>query len=265
MSGGEIWDHINSTLAAVKWPAVVALVGWFLRGELTGLVRRLRKIGAGGATVEFDAKQETVRLGAEISESGGRVVNSAIEVKRVTSYEHGLVAGETSAKELEESAKSAAGDGRGTDVGGLHELAEREALSMLQADLGRLIEASFQAGFVAGVDPNDPGLFRLPSPTVVWSGTEPRIAGWNYTSGESSLRTRLGEELQRIREAAGITRADAGFEIRGSESKISRIERGEIGIRVRDIEALLTLYGVEDGPARRAIEQLAWAAGRPPW
>jgi hypothetical protein len=199
----------------------------FCGGELAGLVRRLRKIGAGGTTVEFDAKQETVRLGAEISESGERVINSAIEVKRVMIHEHGLLADVTSGQELEAAdAESPAGGGPGTALGGLAEREEREALSTLQEDLGRLIEASFQAGFVAGIDANDPARFGVPSPVVVWSGAEPRIAGWSYTSDEGSLRTRLGEQLRRIRETAGISRRDAGWAIRASETRISRIEQG---------------------------------------
>ncbi|TDW91096.1 hypothetical protein [Kribbella sp. VKM Ac-2566] len=52
------------------------------------------RIEAAGARGEFDAKQETLILGAEISESGERVLNPAMEATRVMSYAGGLGDGE---------------------------------------------------------------------------------------------------------------------------------------------------------------------------
>ena len=43
---------------------------------------------------------------------------------------------------------------------------------------------------------------------------------------------------------AGITREAAGYSIRASESKISRMELGRVSFKARDVEDLLTLYGV---------------------
>ena len=56
----------------------------------------------------------------------------------------------------------------------------------------------------------------------------------------------LGAQLRRLRESSGVTREDAGWEIRASESKISRMELGRVGFKERDVADLLTLYGVTD-------------------
>jgi hypothetical protein len=51
----------------------------------------------------------------------------------------------------------------------------------------------------------------------------------------------LGQHLKRLREAAAVSREDAGWEIRASESKISRMEGGKVGYKERDIADLLSL------------------------
>ena len=60
----------------------------------------------------------------------------------------------------------------------------------------------------------------------------------------------LGAQLRRLREAAGISAEKAGYEIRASRSKISRMETGRVGLKLRDVEDLLTLYGVTDEQQR---------------
>ncbi len=62
----------------------------------------------------------------------------------------------------------------------------------------------------------------------------------------TARRIVLGAQLRRLREAADITRADAGYAIRGSDSKISRMELGRVGFKERDVTDLLTMYGVTD-------------------
>ncbi|HET9116975.1 MAG TPA: helix-turn-helix transcriptional regulator, partial [Pseudonocardiaceae bacterium] len=66
----------------------------------------------------------------------------------------------------------------------------------------------------------------------------------------------LGARLRRLREAAEITRAEAGFAIRSSESKISRLELGRVGFKVRDVTDLLTMYGVTDPEKRQAFLEM---------
>nr|WP_049797536.1 helix-turn-helix transcriptional regulator [Kribbella flavida] len=75
----------------------------------------------------------------------------------------------------------------------------------------------------------------------------------------------LGAHLRRMREEAGISRADAGWAIRGSESKISRLELGKVGFKVRDVEDLLTLYQQTDPDERARLIGLAEQANSPGW
>jgi transcriptional regulator with XRE-family HTH domain len=79
------------------------------------------------------------------------------------------------------------------------------------------------------------------------------------------LRMLLGSQLRRLREAAGITPEQAGFEIRGSRSKISRMETGRVKFKARDVSDLLTLYGVTDEQLRSGFLALARQSGKPDW
>lgn len=83
--------------------------------------------------------------------------------------------------------------------------------------------------------------------------------------GPTVLRIMLGTQLRRLREAGGITPDEAGYEIRGSRSKISRIEHGRVGFKERDVEDLLTLYGVTDDQLRESMLALARQANTPGW
>jgi len=83
--------------------------------------------------------------------------------------------------------------------------------------------------------------------------------------GPTVLRIMLGNQLRRLREAGGITPDEAGYEIRGSRSKISRIEHGRVGFKERDVEDLLTLYGVTDEELRASMLTLARQANTPGW
>src|SRR5213080_5077988 len=77
------------------------------------------------------------------------------------------------------------------------------------------------------------------------------------TGGPTVLRILLGTQLRRLREAKGVTREDAGWEIRSSESKISRMELGRVGFKERDVADLLTLYGMDDDEERESLLALA--------
>ncbi len=84
-------------------------------------------------------------------------------------------------------------------------------------------------------------------------------------SGPTVLRILLGTQLRRMREAKGVTREAAGYEIRASESKISRMELGRVSFKERDVADLLTLYGVTDEQERTALLALAHQAKTPGW
>jgi len=75
--------------------------------------------------------------------------------------------------------------------------------------------------------------------------------------GPTAQRIVLGSHLRRLRERAGIRRADAAYAIRGSDSKLSRLEAGKVGFKQRDVLDLLTLYGVADGPEREHVLAMA--------
>jgi hypothetical protein len=75
----------------------------------------------------------------------------------------------------------------------------------------------------------------------------------------------VGLQLRRLREARGISRERAGYHIRGSESKISRLELGRVGFKERDVADLLTFYGVTDEAEREPLLALAREANRPGW
>ncbi|MFE9694043.1 helix-turn-helix domain-containing protein [Micromonospora sp. NPDC005806] len=84
-------------------------------------------------------------------------------------------------------------------------------------------------------------------------------------TGPTVLRMLLGSQLRRLREGAGVTREAAGWEIRSSESKISRMELGRVGFKERDVADLLTLYGVTAPEERDALLKLARDANSPGW
>ncbi len=79
------------------------------------------------------------------------------------------------------------------------------------------------------------------------------------------LRMLLGSQLRKLREARGITREEAGYLIRASESKISRMELGRVSFKERDVVDLLGMYGVDDDGDRTALVALARDANSPGW
>jgi hypothetical protein len=85
------------------------------------------------------------------------------------------------------------------------------------------------------------------------------------TLGPTVPRMLLGLQLHRLREAAGVTPDQAGYEIRASRSKISRMENGRVRFKQRDVTDLLTLYGVTDEQTRASMVSLVQQANSPGW
>ncbi|MFI7633559.1 helix-turn-helix domain-containing protein [Nonomuraea sp. NPDC049400] len=79
------------------------------------------------------------------------------------------------------------------------------------------------------------------------------------------LRILLGTQLRRLRTEKGISREDAGYSIRASHAKISRLELGQVSFKQRDVADLLTLYGVTDPAEREPLLALAKQANAPGW
>jgi transcriptional regulator with XRE-family HTH domain len=97
--------------------------------------------------------------------------------------------------------------------------------------------------------------------STVEPGGEPPVGA----PGPTVLRMMLGNQLHQLREAAGVTPEQAGYEIRASRSKISRMENGRVGFKERDVADLLTMYGVTDEQKRAAMLSLAGQANTPGW
>ncbi|MQA61889.1 MAG: helix-turn-helix domain-containing protein [Actinophytocola sp.] len=85
------------------------------------------------------------------------------------------------------------------------------------------------------------------------------------SGGSTARRMILGTQLRRLREAAGISRSQAGYHIRGSESKISRLELGRVGFKERDVADLLTMYGIHDQHERAGFLDMAEQSNQPGW
>jgi len=83
--------------------------------------------------------------------------------------------------------------------------------------------------------------------------------------GPTARRMILGSQLRRLRERAGITRGEAGYNIRGSESKISRLELGRVGFKERDVADLLTMYGITEGAERNSFLEMVKESNQPGW
>ena len=77
-------------------------------------------------------------------------------------------------------------------------------------------------------------------------------------------RKRLGTELRRLREQAGLTCESVGQRLDCSGTRISRIETGRISVRPGDVRELLEVYGVS-GDRADALAELAREARRKGW
>ncbi|HIY39618.1 MAG TPA: helix-turn-helix domain-containing protein [Candidatus Nocardiopsis merdipullorum] len=85
------------------------------------------------------------------------------------------------------------------------------------------------------------------------------------SGGPTVLRILLGTQLRRLRQEKGISRHDAGYEIRASHAKISRMELGQVSFKKRDVDDLLKLYGIDDSHQRDALLGLISSANAQGW
>ena len=82
--------------------------------------------------------------------------------------------------------------------------------------------------------------------------------------GPTVQRRRLGIELRHLREAAGRTIDEVARVLECSDSKVSRIENGQVSASPRDVRDMLELYGVS--PERREeLVQFARTARKRGW
>ena len=78
-------------------------------------------------------------------------------------------------------------------------------------------------------------------------------------------RRRLGHELRRLREAAGLQLVDAAKRLECSPSKVSRLENGQGLPKLRDVRDLLDLYDVRDHRLRTRLQNLATVSQEEAW
>jgi len=76
---------------------------------------------------------------------------------------------------------------------------------------------------------------------------------------------RLARTLRELRNAAGLTHADAAKVLGSAESKVGRIENAQSGVRLPDLRALMDAYNVSDPTERAAIEKLSREAKQKGW
>src|SRR5437660_4828520 len=107
------------------------------------------------------------------------------------------------------------------------------------------------------------GVPMVSSEDSAWD-VPPSIFG-TRAGGPTVQRLVLGSQLHRLRESRGITAEQAAEAIRGSHSKISRMEQGRVGFKERDVADLLILYGVADAEERAALLNQAREANTPGW
>jgi transcriptional regulator with XRE-family HTH domain len=77
-------------------------------------------------------------------------------------------------------------------------------------------------------------------------------------------RRRLGIELRRLREHAGLTIEQVAASLECSDSKVSRIETGQVSATPRDVRDILDLYKI-DREQRDALVQVARQARQRGW
>jgi transcriptional regulator with XRE-family HTH domain len=78
-------------------------------------------------------------------------------------------------------------------------------------------------------------------------------------------RRRLGFELRKLREDAGLTLDEVGERLEWSGAKVSRIENARVSVRPRDVRDLLDVYGVTDETRRNNLLLLTREARQRGW
>ena len=83
--------------------------------------------------------------------------------------------------------------------------------------------------------------------------------------GPTLRRRRLGAELKRAREHAGLTQEYVSRHFEWHSAKVTRIETARVAVTARDVKDLLALYGVDDENYREALMALARQSRERTW
>jgi transcriptional regulator with XRE-family HTH domain len=73
-------------------------------------------------------------------------------------------------------------------------------------------------------------------------------------TGPAAYRVLLGRELKALRDSAGLDREAVAQETGWHVSKVSRMESGQITLKVAEVDQLLALFNADDAAAERARE-----------
>ncbi|RJQ81041.1 XRE family transcriptional regulator [Pseudonocardiaceae bacterium YIM PH 21723] len=109
-------------------------------------------------------------------------------------------------------------------------------------------------------------LATLQRPCASWVRGAFRRSAVPEANSSTVQRRRLGIELRRLREAAGLSAtqvADCLDDV--SQTKVSRLERGRVRPRVNDVKAMLELYGVQGAAALALIDMARESKGGDGW
>ena len=98
---------------------------------------------------------------------------------------------------------------------------------------------------------------------VTMTGTEG--VGVSTDEGPTLRRRRLGAELKRCREQAGLTQEHVSRHFEWHAAKVTRIETARVAVTARDVKDLLALYGVQDEEYREALMTLARLSRERTW
>ena len=83
--------------------------------------------------------------------------------------------------------------------------------------------------------------------------------------GPTLRRRRLGAELKRCREKAGLTQEQVSRRFEWHAAKVTRIETARVSVTPRDVRDLLDVYGVTDRGYRDMLVELARASRERAW
>jgi transcriptional regulator with XRE-family HTH domain len=83
--------------------------------------------------------------------------------------------------------------------------------------------------------------------------------------GPTLRRRRLGAELKRCREAAGLTQENVSRHFEWHAAKVTRIETARVAVTARDVRDLLDLYKIQDQAYREALIELARMSRERTW
>ena len=84
-------------------------------------------------------------------------------------------------------------------------------------------------------------------------------------SNPTARQARLGAELRKLREAAGMAAREAGAFLGGNQAQISHIEAGRWGVSAERVKKLATLYAASDDKLVQALCAMAEERGKGWW